>query len=101
MRTYHELTDPDRSGLPGQIGAQRQRVAERLAGVGRIVAVMGGKGGAGKSYVTANVAPALAPAHKPVAARGAHLNGATLPRLLQVPQTAHPPAPWVDRRHGV
>src|SRR2546430_1674417 len=25
IRTYHELTEPDRSGLPGQIAAQRRR----------------------------------------------------------------------------
>ena len=39
MRTYHQLTDPDRSGLADQIGAQRRRVAEQLAGVQRILAV--------------------------------------------------------------
>ena len=60
MRTYHQLTDPDRSGLADQIGAQRRRVAEQLAGVKRIVAVMSGKGGVGKSYVTAHLARALA-----------------------------------------
>ena len=38
IRTYHELTEPDRSNLPGQIGEQRRRVAERLAAVGRVVA---------------------------------------------------------------
>src|SRR5207249_3099697 len=34
IRTYHELTEPDRSGLAAQIMAQRRRVAQRLAGVG-------------------------------------------------------------------
>ena len=79
MRTYHQLTDPDRSGLGDQIGAQRKRVAERLAAVRRIVAVMSGKGGVGKSYVTAHLARALA--------RGG---------LLQVPHTAQPPAIGLD-----
>ena len=60
MRTYHQLTDPDRSGLADQIAAQRARVTERLAGVRRIVAVMSGKGGVGKSYVTAHLSRALA-----------------------------------------
>src|SRR5436309_2661595 len=60
MRTYHQLTDPDRSGLAEQIGAQRKRVAERLAAVRRIVAVMSGKGGVGKSYVAAHLARGLA-----------------------------------------
>jgi len=90
MRTYHQLTDPDRSGLADQIGAQRKRVAERLAGVRRIVAVMSGKGGVGKSYVTANVARALARARKPVGVLDADLNGPTIPGLLGV---NHSPLP--------
>ena len=90
MRTYHELSDPDRSGLLQQITAQRRRVAERLAGVRRIVAVMSGKGGVGKSYVTANLARALARAGKPVGVLDADLNGPTIPGLLGVD---HSPLP--------
>ena len=103
MRTYHDLTDPDRSGLAQQIGAQRQRVAERVAGVGRIVAVMSGKGGVGKSYVTAHLARALARAGKPTGVLDADLNGPTIPRLLGVdhsplpiPQGAVEPATGAD-----
>ncbi|MFN2570272.1 MAG: P-loop NTPase [Gemmatimonadales bacterium] len=84
MRTYHELTDPDRSGLPQQIAAQRRRVAESLAGVRRIVAVMSGKGGVGKSYVTAHLGRALARAGRSVGILDADLNGPTIPRLLDV-----------------
>ncbi len=98
MRTYHQLTDPDRSGLLDQIGAQRRRVAERLAGVKRIVAVMSGKGGVGKSYVTANVARALARAGRSVGVLDADLNGPTIPGLLQIAPNAppHPPAVGLD-----
>src|SRR5206468_4332415 len=60
IRTYHELTEADQSGLPEQIAAQRRRVADRLATVRRVVAVLSGKGGVGKSLVTAGVARALA-----------------------------------------
>jgi ATP-binding protein involved in chromosome partitioning len=88
MRTYHELKDPDRSGLPAQIGAQRKRVADRLATVGRVIAVMSGKGGVGKSYVTAHLARALARAGRASGVLDADLNGPTIPRLLQV---AHAP----------
>src|SRR2546427_3064454 len=98
MRTYHQLTDPDRSGLADQIGAQRRRVAERLAGVRRIVAVMSGKGGVGKSYVTAHLARALARAGHGVGVLDADLNGPTIPSLLQVPPAAQPPAVGL---HGV
>lgn len=96
MRTYHQLTEPDRSGLVDQIGAQRKRVAERLAAVRRIVAVMSGKGGVGKSYVTAHLARGLARAGRRVGVLDADLNGPTIPGLLQVPQTAQPPAIGLD-----
>ncbi len=96
MRTYHQLTDPDRSGLADQIGAQRKRVAERLAGVGRIVAVMSGKGGVGKSFVTAHLARALARGGRSVGVLDADLNGPTIPGLLQAPATARPPAIGLD-----
>jgi ATP-binding protein involved in chromosome partitioning len=88
MRTYHQLTDPDRSGLADQIGAQRRRVAERLAGVRRIVAVMSGKGGVGKSYVTAHLARALARSGRATGVLDADLNGPTIPGLLQTPDAA-------------
>ena len=93
MRTYHQLTEPDRSGLAQQIGAARGRVAERLAGVRRIIAVMSGKGGVGKSYVTAHLARAVARGGRAVGVLDADLNGPTIPRLLEVsraPLTADP-----------
>lgn len=92
MRTYHQLTDPDRSGLADQIGAQRRRVAERLASVRRIMAVMSGKGGVGKSYVTAHLARALGRGGRATGVLDADLNGPTIPRLLDVshvPRTTH------------
>src|SRR6266568_4641454 len=73
IRTYHELTEADRSALPDQIGAQRRRVADRLASVRRVVAVLSGKGGVGKSFVTAGLARALA------------RSGRTIPALLSLP----------------
>lgn len=96
MRTYRQLTDPDRSGLADQIGAQRRRVAEQLAGVRRIVAVMSGKGGVGKSYVTAHLARALARGGQAVGVLDADLNGPTIPGLLQTPPVTSPPAIGLD-----
>lgn len=97
MRTYHDLKDADRSGLPQQIAAQRQRVAERLAGVRRIVAVMSGKGGVGKSYVTAHLARALARGGRATGVLDADLNGPTIPRLLELPAAVGlPGGSWVE-----
>src|SRR5258708_35944957 len=87
MRTYHDLNDADRSGLPLQIAAQRRQVAERLAAVGQIVAVMRGKGGGGESYVTAPLPRAVAPAGRPTGG---------LDAALKMPP--HPRLPWVSRR---
>lgn len=102
MRTYHDLQDADRSGLAQQIAAQRQRVAERLAGVRRIVAVMSGKGGVGKSYVTAQVARALARSGRATGVLDADLNGPTIPRLLDAPTAVRPPADqWVEPVVGI
>jgi len=87
IRTYHELTEPDRSGLPGQIAAQRRRVAARLAGVGRVVALMSGKGGVGKSFATAGLARALARGGRAAGVLDADFNGPTIPALLRIPVT--------------
>jgi len=83
IRTYHELTEPDRSGLGEQIAAQRRRLADRLAAVSRVIVVMSGKGGVGKSFVTANLARALARGGRAVGVLDADLNGPTVARLLE------------------
>jgi ATP-binding protein involved in chromosome partitioning len=83
FRTYRDLTEPDRSGLPQQIATQRRRVAERLARVRRVVAVMSGKGGVGKSYVTAGLARAASRGGRLAGVLDADLNGPTVARLLQ------------------
>lgn len=85
IRTYHELTEADRSGLGEQIAAQRRRVALRMAGVGRVLAVLSGKGGVGKSFVTAGVARALARAGRAIGVLDADFNGPTIPALLNLP----------------
>ncbi len=85
IRTYHELTEGDRSGLVHQIAAQRRRVADRLAGVRRVVAVLSGKGGVGKSFVTAGLARALARSGRTSGVLDADFNGPTIPALLSLP----------------
>lgn len=82
--TYFELPGADRSGLAEQIAAQRRRVAERLEAVGAVVLVMSGKGGVGKSYLTAGLARALAPIlPRGVGVLDADLRSPTVARLLE------------------
>src|SRR5438128_7503368 len=88
IRTYHELTGADRSGLADQIATQRRRVADRLATVRRVVAVLSGKGGVGKSFVTAGLARGLARAGRATGVLDADFNGPTAPQLLHLPVTS-------------
>ena len=83
FRTYHQVEGHDASGLAEQVGAQRQRVQERLRSISRVIAIMSGKGGVGKSYVTAALALGLA--HRlgrGVGVLDADLKGPTAARLL-------------------
>jgi len=82
IRTYHELEGTDRSDLGAQVGAQRERIEARLLGVRHVVAVMSGKGGGGKSFVTAGLATALAGAHRRVGVLDGDLHGPTAARML-------------------
>lgn len=85
IRTYHELTEADRSDLGEQIAAQRRRVALRMASVRRVLAVLSGKGGVGKSFVTVGIARALARAGRAIGVLDADFNGPTAPQLLRLP----------------
>jgi ATP-binding protein involved in chromosome partitioning len=83
FRTYREVEGEDRSRLLAQVTAQRERVARRLASVERVVAVMSGKGGVGKSHVTALLASGLAAGSaRAVGVLDADLRSPTVARLL-------------------
>lgn len=84
MRTYNQMTEDDRSGLLAQVVAQRDHVTERLATVKHVVAVMSGKGGVGKSFVTAAVAAELARSGRRIGVLDADLHGPTAARMLGV-----------------
>jgi len=84
FRTYRQVGGPDGSGIAEQVGAQRARVDRQLRAVRRIVAVMSGKGGVGKSFVTAALAR-LGAARWPgrVGVLDADLRSPTVARLLE------------------
>ena len=65
-----------------QIRGQRRRLDSRLAGIRNLIAIGSGKGGVGKSLVTANLATALAGEGCSVGALDADLNGPSLARML-------------------
>lgn len=84
FRTYHEVDHGTGSELLEQVLDQKARLAERLSGVGMILAVASGKGGVGKSAVTANLAATLAARDQKVGVVDADLNGPSLARMLGV-----------------
>ncbi|MGE5127703.1 MAG: P-loop NTPase [Betaproteobacteria bacterium] len=82
VRTYHEVPDEERASLPAQVAAQRERLGARLAPVRHVVAVMSGKGGVGKSLVSAGLAAALARAGRRVGVVDGDLHAPTAARML-------------------
>ena len=60
MKRYKDIAGDGGSNIVGQVAEQQARLRERLAKVRRVVAVVSGKGGVGKSSITANLAAALA-----------------------------------------
>jgi ATP-binding protein involved in chromosome partitioning len=65
-----------------EIESARRRVAERLAPVSRVIAVMSGKGGVGKSAVAVNLALALAQRGLAVGLLDADLHGPSVAKML-------------------
>jgi len=82
FRGYSEVTGSDVSGLGEQVGRQRERVQARLALIGRVLAVMSGKGGVGKTYVSTGLARGLARRGLRVGLLDADLAAPTAARLL-------------------
>ena len=96
IRTYHEVESQTGDLLVDQIRGQRRRLERRLAGIRNLIAVGSGKGGVGKSLVTANLAAALAAEGCSVGALDADLNGPSLARMLGAPDGR-----LVDSEEGV
>ena len=72
----------DKSNVLEQVLAQRERVAARLAHVKYVVAVMSGKGGVGKSALTANLAAAFGMHGRSVGVLDADIHGASAAAML-------------------
>ena len=84
MKRYRDITGDGGSNIAAQVGAQQARLAARLSTVGAVVAVVSGKGGVGKSTVTANVAACFARDGWRVGVLDADLNGPSMATMLGV-----------------
>lgn len=84
IRTYQEVSHDTGSELLEQVIEQQERLADRLSQVKCLVAIASGKGGVGKSAITANLAAGLASRGFKVGATDADLNGPSLGRMLNV-----------------
>jgi ATP-binding protein involved in chromosome partitioning len=84
MKRYRDIAGDGGSDVVGQVEAQRARLGTRLREVRAIVAVVSGKGGVGKSSITANLAGAFALAGASVGVLDADLNGPSMATMLGV-----------------
>jgi ATP-binding protein involved in chromosome partitioning len=84
MKKYKDLAGDAGSDIAGQVQRQQARLNERLAHVAAIVAVVSGKGGVGKSSLTANLANCFALDGSRVGVLDADLNGPTMAKILGV-----------------
>ena len=84
MKRYRDIAGDGGSNIVGQVEAQQARLGERLRQVRAIVAVVSGKGGVGKSSITANLAGAFALAGARVGVLDADLNGPSMATMLGV-----------------
>ncbi|HEU5196740.1 MAG TPA: P-loop NTPase [Methylomirabilota bacterium] len=84
MKKYRDIAGDGGSNIVGQVEAQQARLTARLKDVKAIVAVVSGKGGVGKSSLTANLAGALALGGARVGVLDADLNGPSMAKMLGV-----------------
>ncbi len=84
MKRYRDIVGDGGSGIISQVEEQQRRLTERLARVRHVVAVVSGKGGVGKSSVTANLASAVARDGFAVGVLDADLNGPSIAKMLGV-----------------
>jgi ATP-binding protein involved in chromosome partitioning len=83
-KRYKDIAGDGGSNIAEQVSEQQARLRARLAEVRSIVAVVSGKGGVGKSSLTANLAACWALEGRRVGVLDADLNGPTMATMLGV-----------------
>jgi ATP-binding protein involved in chromosome partitioning len=84
MKTYDDLAGDGGSNVIEQVVSQREKLRKRLDTIKHKISIMSGKGGVGKSSVTANMAICLASMGHKVGILDADLNGPSMGKLLSV-----------------
>ena len=84
MKGYRDIAGDGGSNIVEQVVAQQTRLAARMAPIRATVAVVSGKGGVGKSSITANLAGALVGCGLRVGVVDADLNGPSMGKMLGV-----------------
>ena len=84
MKGYRDIPGDGGSNIVEQVVAQQTRLAARMAPIRASVAIVSGKGGVGKSSITANLAGALARQGLAVGVLDADLNGPSIGKMLGV-----------------
>ncbi len=87
MKTYDDLAGDGGSNVIEQVVSQREKLRKRLDPIKHKISVMSGKGGVGKSSITANMAVCLASLGHKVGILDADLNGPSIGKLLNVPHS--------------
>jgi ATP-binding protein involved in chromosome partitioning len=84
VKRYKDIAGDGGSNIAGQVEAQQDRLKRRLESVRAVVAIVSGKGGVGKSTITANLACSFALDGWKVGVLDADLNGPTQAKVLGV-----------------
>ena len=83
-KRYKDIAGDGGSNIAAQVSEQQAKMRDRLAAVRAIVAVVSGKGGVGKSSLTANLAACWALEGRRIGVLDADLNGPTMATMLGV-----------------
>jgi ATP-binding protein involved in chromosome partitioning len=84
VKRYRDIPGDGGSDVVGQVAAQQARLRRRLAEVRHVLAVVSGKGGVGKSTISASLACAFAVGGWRAGVLDADLNGPTIAKILGV-----------------
>ena len=84
MKRYKDIVGDGGSNIVGQVEAQHLALTARMSAIRHKIAVVSGKGGVGKSSVTANLAAAFVVEGHRVGVMDADINGPSIAKMLGV-----------------